>query len=166
MPFRFRLCVILSLIGILFVPAPTPARAIPGGAAPPDAPTPFGVVATLANRVRDDEQDAAVALLREAGVQWAREEIFWDRLQPRKGGPYLWNGKGGGFYNYDASIQRLHQAGISILGQLDYNPAWRALQNSVVETRHPFRERKMRQCHPRQGSDAGAIITRAREYRG
>ncbi len=42
----------------------------------------------------------------------------------------------------------------------------RALQNSVVETWHPCIERKMRQRQPRQASDAGAIITRAREYMG
>jgi hypothetical protein len=124
MAFRFRFRVILGLICLAVIPALPPATADAHKVAAPEMSAPFGVVATLANRVRDDEQDAAVALLREAGVQWAREEIFWDRLQPRKGGPFLWRGNGSGFGNYDAAIDRLRRAGINILGQLDYNPAW------------------------------------------
>jgi hypothetical protein len=94
---------------------------------------PFGVVATLGNRVRDDEQDAAVALMREAGIQWAREEISWDKLQRVKDGPFLWGGDGNGFYNYDRSIERMHNAGINVLGLLAYNPAWFKSKNPTVD---------------------------------
>ena len=122
--FRFRSLAILVLICLGMAPRGTPARAGADLATAFDKREPFGISATLGNRVRDDEQDAAIALMQEAGVQWTREEIFWDRLQPRQGGPYLWGGNGSGFYNYDASIGRLHRAGINILGLLDYNPAW------------------------------------------
>lgn len=94
---------------------------------------PFGIVATLGNRVRDDEQDAAIALMREAGVQWAREEISWDKLQRTKGGPFLWGGDGSGFYNYDRSIERMTKAGINVLGLLAYNPAWFKSKNPTVD---------------------------------
>lgn len=89
-----------------------------------DKSRPFGVSATLANRVRDDEQAAVVTMMREAGVQWAREELSWDKLQRVQYGPYLWDGDESGFYNYDRSIDRMHKAGINILGLLAYNPAW------------------------------------------
>lgn len=94
---------------------------------------PFGIVATLANRVRDDEQDAAVALMREAGIKWAREEISWEKLQRTKGGPYQWSGDGSGFYNYDAAIDRMHKSGINVLGLLDYNPAWFKSKNPTLD---------------------------------
>lgn len=94
---------------------------------------PFGIVATLGNRVRDDEQGAAIALMREAGVQWAREEISWDKLQRTKGGPFLWGGDGSGFYNYDRSIDRMSKAGINVLGLLAYNPAWFKSKNPTVD---------------------------------
>jgi hypothetical protein len=94
---------------------------------------PFGMVATLGNRVRDDEQDAAIALMREAGVQWVREEISWDKLQRTKGGPFLWEGDGSGFYNYDRSIDRMHKAGINVLGLLAYNPAWFKSKNPTLD---------------------------------
>jgi len=112
------LCV---LAGVAILPAP-PARA-------QDLPwrtkdSPFGVVAALGNRVRADEIPAAVALMREAGVQWQREEIFWDRVQQYPGGPYAWGGDAAGLYNYDLAISAQAAAGIHILGLLDYNPAW------------------------------------------
>ena len=98
-----------------------------------DKSEPFGVVATLGNRVRDDEQDAAVALMREAGVQWAREELSWDKIQRVKDGPFIWDGDGSGFYNYDRSIERMSKAGINVLGLLAYNPAWFKSKNPTVD---------------------------------
>lgn len=89
-----------------------------------DKGTPFGVVGSLGNRVRSDEMPAAVQLMREAGVQWQREEIFWHEVQTSPGGPYNWNGEDSGFYNYDRSIGLQAEAGIHVLGLLDYNPAW------------------------------------------
>jgi hypothetical protein len=89
-----------------------------------DKSAPFGVVATLGNRVREDEIDTAVMLMREAGIQWQREELFWDRVQQTPGGPFTWTGNGNGFYNYDRAIEAQVNAGINVLGLLDYNPAW------------------------------------------
>lgn len=99
---------------------PTTAASLPWQ----DKGSPFGVVASLGNRVRAEDMDAAVALLHEAGVQWQREEIFWDRVQKAPGGPFTWDGDGSGFYNYDRAIGAQVSAGINVLGLLDYNPAW------------------------------------------
>jgi hypothetical protein len=102
------------------------AQSLPSTAATPwyDKGSPFGVVAALGNRVRAEDVGAAVALMREAGVQWQREEIFWDRVQKEPGGPFTWNSDGSGFYDYDRTIGAQVAAGINILGLLDYNPAW------------------------------------------
>lgn len=115
------LVIVLALLGGASLP-PRPAAA-------QDLPwqnkgAPFGVVAALGNRVRADEIPAAVALMREAGVQWQREEIFWDRVQQQPGGAYDWDGDDAGRYNYDLAIGAQAAAGISVLGLLDYNPAW------------------------------------------
>src|SRR3954462_10306126 len=66
-----------------------------------DKGSPFGMITSIGNRVRSDEIDAYVALLRESGVQWAREEFFWHKIQPEPGGPFQWNGDGSGLYDYD-----------------------------------------------------------------
>lgn len=95
--------------------------------------SPFGVVAALGNRVRAEDVDAAVSLMGEAGVQWQREELFWDRVQKEPGGPIIWNGDGSGFYDYDRVIGAQVAAGINILGLLDYNPAWFKGQNPPPE---------------------------------
>ncbi|MEI8307708.1 MAG: hypothetical protein WCF99_11670 [Chloroflexales bacterium] len=113
--------VLITLTGAV-TPSPLPAQSqdLPWR----DKGSPFGVVAALGNRVRADEIPAAVTLMREAGVQWQREEIFWDRVQQQPGGPYHWDGNDAGRYNYDLAIGAQAAAGIQILGLLDYNPAW------------------------------------------
>jgi hypothetical protein len=110
----------LAVAGVAIVPPPTAEAQSPSR----DKGSPFGMVAALGNRVRSDETDAAVNLLREAGVQWQREEIFWHEVQKEPGGPFTWNGNGNGFYDYDRAIAAQRAAGINILGLLDYNPAW------------------------------------------
>ena len=116
---------VLILLAILLV-GMVPSRVSVVHAQPParDKGSPFGMVTAVGNRVRADEIDQYVGLLREAGVQWVREEIFWDRVQHDPGGPFFWNGDGSGFYDYDRSISAQASAGIHILGLLDYNPAW------------------------------------------
>ncbi len=124
---RMRIPILLTLmltitIGTVLVAdtTPTAAAELPWR----DKSSPFGIVAALGNRVRADEIGVAVNLMREAGVQWQREEIFWDRVQTQPGGPFTWTGDGSGFYDYDRSIGAQVAAGINILGLLDYNPAW------------------------------------------
>ncbi len=111
------------------IPARSQAQALPRQ----DKGSPFGVVAALANRVRSDELPAAVSLLREAGVQWQREEIFWHEVQFQPGGPYRWDGDANGRYNYDLAIGAQAAAGIRMLGLLDYNPAWFKGKNPTPE---------------------------------
>jgi hypothetical protein len=115
---------LLFALMLLLPSANGPARAQGGGLPWRDKGTPFGVVGSLGNRVRGDELGAAVQLLREAGVQWQREEIFWHAVQQQPGGAYNWNGDGSGFYDYERSIGAQVGAGIRVLGLLDYNPAW------------------------------------------
>jgi hypothetical protein len=98
-----------------------------------DKSSPFGVVSATANRVRSDEIDAYVRLMREAGVQWSREEFFWDKMQFEPGGPFRWNGDESGMYDYDRSVNALTSNGIQILGLLDYNPAWFKGQNPPLD---------------------------------
>jgi hypothetical protein len=119
-----------SLLATTFVSA---RRAAADPLPAPDKGSPFGMVTAIGNRVRSDEIDAYVALMREAGVQWSREEIFWDKVQPNPGGPFQWSGDGSGFYDYEHSIGAQAAAGMHILGLLDYNPAWFKGQNPPPE---------------------------------
>ncbi len=124
MPLPLRLLIIVCLLVSALLPGMA-AHANVAVVNSVDKSQPFAISATLGNRVRDDEQNTAVSLMQEAGVQWAREEIFWHQVQSRKGGPYRWTGANG-FYNYDASVARLKSGGMNVLGLLDYSPAWTA----------------------------------------
>jgi hypothetical protein len=133
-PTRSHLFVALCLAAVLLastlvVPLKATADPLPWR----DKGSPFGMVSAVGNRVRSDEIDRYVGLLHEAGVQWSREEIFWDKVQLEPGGPFHWNGDGSGLYDYDHSIAAQASAGINILGLLDYNPAWFKGQNPPPE---------------------------------
>src|SRR2546423_14739650 len=109
----------VSIFAALTPAVLTPARPAAADPLPWRAKSdPFGAVVAMGNRVRVDDVDAYVALLREAGVQWTREEIFWDKVQRVPGGPFTWNGDGSGFYDYDRSIGAPTAAGLHISGLL------------------------------------------------
>ncbi len=123
----------LLLLAMLLSAASPLAPATPASAQGVNKSTPFAVAGPVGNRVRTDEIDAYVGLMREAGVQWNREEIFWDKIQTQPGGPFQWGGDASGLYNYDKAIGAQQAAGIQMLGLLDYNPAWFKGQNPPVD---------------------------------
>lgn len=122
-----------------------------------DKDSPFGVVATVANRVRSDEIDRYVGLMREAGVQWNREEIFWDKVQLDPGGAFRWGGDESRMFDYDHAINAQANAGIHILGLLDYNPAWFKGQNPSVDEWIDAWGNYVYQTVVRYGRDGGKI---------
>ena len=91
---------VLLLLAVTLLPARRAAAQLPWR----DKGTPFGMVTAMANRVRTDETDTYVQMLREAGVQWTREEFFWHKIQPQPDSPYQWNGDGSGLYDYDRAV--------------------------------------------------------------
>ncbi len=119
---------IWAVVAVAIAPSPAAAQ-LPWR----DKGSPFAMATAIANRVRADEIDAYVALLREAGVQWTREEFFWHEIQAQPGGPLRWSGDSQGLYNYDRSIQALDQASIHMLGLIDYDPAWLKGQNPPLD---------------------------------
>jgi hypothetical protein len=57
-------------------------------------------------------------LAQRAGVKWSREEISWDRTEPREG-QFEWS-------FYDRMLEIAQQHGISVYGLLDYWSPWAA----------------------------------------
>jgi hypothetical protein len=120
-----RIAYPLAIFAILFCISPLLLSASPDSQLPwRNKGTPFGMVTAVANRVRTDEIDRYVSLLNEAGVQWTREEFFWHKIQTERNGPYNWSGNEQGLYNYDYAVHAQAQAGINMLGLIDYAPAW------------------------------------------
>lgn len=123
--YRVGLVLLLMVLLMGMLPVSPPAAAQSAS----DKRTPFGVVAAVGNRIRADEVDTAIALMQEAGVQWQREEISWDRVQLLPSGEFQWAGSGDGFADYDRVIGAQVAAGINVLGLLAYNPKWFKSQN-------------------------------------
>jgi hypothetical protein len=138
LPRRIAAALLAAALLTVAVAIPPPAaadqRARPTSQLPwRDKSSPFGVVTAIGNRVRSDEIDIYAGLLREAGVQWAREEISWDHVQREPGGPFTFSGDGSGFYDYDHSVAAQRASGIQVLGLLDYQPAWFAGQSVPLD---------------------------------
>ncbi len=121
------------LLAVLTAMLPVPQTHARSAVPRIDKQSPFGIAGNLGNRVRSDEQRAMVALMREAGVEWAREEISWERVQLERGGAYRWDGDHAGMYNYDAAISLQREGGIQVLGLLAYNPAWFKSKNPTLD---------------------------------
>jgi hypothetical protein len=88
---------------------------------PPPRPTPvsfWGMNAYLTKRERISARDSIPALAaaaRDAGVQWTREELPWDLIEPD-------NGR---FITvYDTPLRQTREAGFQIIGMLLTTPRW------------------------------------------
>ncbi len=157
---RHRLLFLITLFALLVSiarPAGPPARASSWPISRFDQSSPFGVVANLAVNVRRDEHKAMVDLMREAGVQWHREDFSWERLQPQRGGPYRWGGDGYGFLNYDDAVTRLRTSGLQIVGLLAYNPAWLKSKTAPLDDWIGDWEKFVRAVVSRYGRERGEI---------
>lgn len=151
------LVLMLSMAAVVVAAVPT-AKASP--LVPPipiDKSSPFGVVGNLAITVRNDEQSTMVALMREAGVQWHREDFSWERLQPRRDGRFIWSGDDKAFLNFDRTVATVSASRIQILGLLGYNPAWFKGKNPQLDAWLPDWQRYVAAVVGRYGRQRGEI---------
>jgi hypothetical protein len=87
---------------------------------PPVAPTtllansPFGI--NTAFRPDAPGLDAHLKAMQEAGIKWGRQDFTWRRIEKAKG-EYDWAG-------YDGLVEKCHEHGLSIFGNLTYNPSF------------------------------------------
>ena len=85
---------------------------------PPVAPTalladsPFGI--NTAFRPDAPDLDARLKAMQYAGIKWGRQDFNWRRIEKAKG-EYDWAG-------YDALVEKCHEHGLLIFGNLTYNP--------------------------------------------
>jgi len=85
---------------------------------PPFAPTalladsPFGINTAFNPNTADLE--ARLKAMQLAGIKWGRQDFTWRRIERTMGG-YEWAG-------YDALVDKCHQHGLLIFGNLTYNP--------------------------------------------
>lgn len=85
---------------------------------PPVAPdalladSPFGINTAFNPGAPDLE--ARLTAMQHAGIKWGRQDFTWRRIEKTKG-EYDWAG-------YDALVEKCHQHGLLIFGNLTYNP--------------------------------------------
>ncbi len=58
----------------------------------------------------------AIALMKEAGISWVRQDFLWEEIEPRQGEF--------DFAKYDQIVDLLAKNGIQILGLLNYSAPW------------------------------------------
>ncbi len=80
--------------------------------------TPFGVaVGEELLGLSDSALNARFADIKAAGLSWIRLDIAWPDVAPNGPGQYSWGG-------YDRVARSARNAGIKVVGILDYTPPW------------------------------------------
>jgi hypothetical protein len=109
-------------------PVKAPAEPGGGGDTPPPPSTQSGEMTlfgmntyiTGQERIKQDGADGTAELTRlgrEAGGEWAREELSWANIETTKKGEYHWK-------HYDTHIKMLADAGYNIMGIVLTTPGW------------------------------------------
>jgi hypothetical protein len=80
------------------------------------AESPYGICAHVSRHGDHELAEQEFALMRRAGIRWARTDFDWTTVQPRQG---VWD-----FAMIDATVNKAEQAGIEILPILAYDVAW------------------------------------------
>jgi uncharacterized protein YegL len=79
--------------------------------------SPFGINGGLGLRFSNDaERDRVLQLLLDADIQWQREEFIWNAIEPVRG-QFYWG-------PMDSAVSKQSNAGINMLGLIDYGAAW------------------------------------------
>ena len=110
----------LALLLLLLGPIPAPPPAARAAAAPV---SPFGMNLYITGLERSDAERATVLdRAQEAGVRWSREELSWANIET--------GDRTEGWSGYDARLQHLKDAGISVVGMLLTTPDWASGHNT------------------------------------
>src|SRR6185437_2105319 len=119
---RIVLPLFFLLVSAWLLPA---RRAFAQAEDPRDSSSPYGVLDFFAwdqawNHFHygDDKVDRAVALMKDAGIEFVRLDFPWAELEPQKGRF--------DFRRYDHILDLMQRNGLHALGILAYNPSWRS----------------------------------------
>src|SRR5262249_54645334 len=93
------------------------------------ANSPFGINTAFDPDTPD--LDARLQAMQSAGIKWGRQDFTWRQIERRKG-EYQWTG-------YDRLVEKCHQSGLLLLGNLAYNPEFYDLKgDEAVEAYAAF----------------------------
>ena len=113
-------CVLCSTGMLRAAGPPTASNSFSFILSPPIAPTallahsPFGI--NTAFHPDSPDLEARLAAMQQAGIKWGRQDFTWRRIEKVKG-EYDWAG-------YDRLVELCHRWGLSLFGNLTYNPAF------------------------------------------
>jgi hypothetical protein len=131
LPFSIALALMLAaLLAVSAAAQSAPPAAQPATETQPDAISFFGMNTYFTGLERipptsnDGENGIAtlIALGREAGIPWAREEISWANLEPGYQGGRNW-------YLFDDRLKQIADAGYGIIGMISTTPKWARVAN-------------------------------------
>lgn len=86
----------------------------------------LGVNVHAVQRYAPEEWAMLESKLTEAHVQWAREEFYWNRIEPAAG-TFVWTG-------YDDVVSMYQRSGTNVLGLLAYSATWASTHPSPAST--------------------------------
>jgi hypothetical protein len=85
---------------------------------------PYGANFFLDREVEPWKQDRTLAMAREAGIGWIKQQFSWEEIEPQRKGEFDWA-------KYDRLVELAGQYGLQIIARLDRPPAWARQSNPL-----------------------------------
>jgi hypothetical protein len=107
-----------------------PARTIPNTDV-----NPYGANFFLAREVEAWKRERTVALAREAGLGWAKQQFAWAEIEPLSKGEFVDPVSGeSSWAKFDRIVDLFRDNGLQVIARLDRAPAWARLPDTRPET--------------------------------
>jgi hypothetical protein len=85
---------------------------------------PYGANFFLDREVEPWKQEKTLAMAREAGIGWIKQQFSWEEIEPQRKGEFDWA-------KYDRIVDLAEQYGMKIIARLDRPPAWARQENPL-----------------------------------
>jgi hypothetical protein len=85
---------------------------------------PYGANFFLDREVEPWKQEKTLAMAREVGIVWIKQQFSWEEIEPQRKGEFEWS-------KYDRIVDLAERYGMQIIARLDRPPAWARLSNPL-----------------------------------
>ena len=91
---------------------------------------PLGANFFLSHEVERWKLERTLAMARDAGIGWVKQQFAWEEIEPEQKGVYQAPGGGSSWAKFDQIVEACEVHGLQIVARLDRPPAWTRQDNS------------------------------------
>lgn len=124
----------VSFLGVTVARAVSASRTSPTSFAARHVPftdlNPLGANFFLAQEVERWKLERTLAMARDAGIGWVKQQFPWEEIEPEQKGVFQARGGGSSWAKFDQIVEACEAHGLQIVARLDRPPDWTREDNS------------------------------------